>query len=166
MNAIKAIEQIASSNDRQQAIIFFLYFSRFEYSLKRLNYLTKSEEAKPDWDRYCRDNPNLLDGDLEEHVKNALKYLKNAPPKKQVVKNNGLDWEDDNYTGKYDLCRILTLLRRIRNNLFHGGKFPGGPKNDISRDRKLLESGLIIMQACLDRDNELEGIFLEYLLES
>ena len=34
---LKAIQRIARSEDRLLAIQFFLFFSRFEYALKRLN---------------------------------------------------------------------------------------------------------------------------------
>ena len=161
---IKAIEQIATIEDRSRAIVFFLFFSRFEYALKRAGYVAASEEAKADWNRYARENPAMFEKILASSAGKAAAFLQSAPPKKQVVTDRRLDWKVDNYSAKFDLERLFTLVRRIRNNLFHGGKFPAGPEEELSRDQRLLDAGLAIMQVCLDQDLRLQSYFLEELL--
>jgi hypothetical protein len=79
----------------------------------------------------------------------AKKYNETSP-KKQQVKSGLLVWGPDNYTGAFDLARAFCLVRRVRNNLFHGGKFPEGREEDVSRDQELLNAGIEIMQACQD----------------
>ena len=158
-----AIERIRKSEDRAQAIVFFLFFSRLEYALKRMGFAGESGEARADWQKYAQEHPDLLGKTKDERLKQAVAHLKESPPKKQIVSNGHLDWADDHFTGIFDLTRVLTLICRIRNNLFHGGKFTCGEELDISRDRKLLDAGLTIMQALLDQDNQLRHLFMEKL---
>jgi hypothetical protein len=163
MSPIVAIEQIARSEDRARAIVFFLFFARFEYALKRAGFTSKKEEAMADWTKYAGSFTNLLTENNEERFKGAIALLQSEPPKKQVVSGGRLAWSADNYTGSFDLARIFVLVCRVRNNLFHGGKFPEGPEADISRDQKLLDAGIVIMQGCLDFDEHLRHYFLEDL---
>lgn len=161
---IQAIEAIAKSEDRSRAIVFFLFFARFEYALKRTGFVTLSADAKANWTEYAQRHSELLERNSEERLGEAVAYLEKVPPKKQIVDSSGyLRWSDDFFTGSCDLARVFTLVRRIRNNLFHGGKFPEGPENDISRDRMLLDAGLVVMQACLDSDERLRTMFLDHL---
>ena len=53
---LEAIERIAQSADRVLAIQFFLFFSRFEYALKRLPKISvKDSGVQPDWDGYAKE---------------------------------------------------------------------------------------------------------------
>lgn len=160
---IEIITAIAKRDDTAQAILFFIFFSRFEYALKRAGYTTG--EAQPDWDKYAKEHIKMTERPSDP-FKSAMEFLKNAPPKKQVVKNNKLDWEPDNYTDVFNLERILVLVRRIRNNLFHGGKWPGGLKDDDSRNADLIDAGLKVLQACLELDRKLQKTFSEKLPEN
>jgi hypothetical protein len=166
MSPIESIECIARSEDRERAIIFFLFFARFEYALKRARFTRKNEgEAEADWDQYASSGAvaNLVEKNNEERFKAAVALLKAEPPKKQFVNNGVLAWGPDGYKGPFNLARIFCLVRRVRNNLFHGGKFPEGPENDISRDQKLLGASIVVLQACLDFDEDLRHRFLEQL---
>ena len=79
----------------------------------------------------------------------AIDYVLNNPPKKQVIQNGLLEWNDSrpNTNSKADL--VLLYVRRVRNNLFHGGKF-----NDHwfapERSEELLRYSLVILNACLE----------------
>ena len=138
MSPIASIEQIARSEDRARAIVFFLFFARFEYALKRVGFFTRGKgEVKADWQKYAGSVADLVTENNEERFRAAVDLLKSKPPKKQVVSDGRLDWSDDNDTS-FNLARIFVLVRRVRNNLFHGGKFQKGPEADISRDQELL----------------------------
>lgn len=162
---LTAIERIAQSEDRKLAIVFFLFFSRFEYALKRSGYLKQSSSkvnpASADWMQYAAKHPHILRENYDESLLKAVEYLAASPPKKQVSRNGELDWEDDCRDSLTDPARIFTLVCRIRNNLFHGGKFPSGPVADTDRDRRLIQAGIDIMQGCLNADSRLREIFLE-----
>src|SRR6266496_5519848 len=139
MSPLKAIEHIAKSDDRARAITFFLFFARFEYALKRAGFVRDPEQPKADWDEYARRQSDLLDKNTEVQFRDAVAYLKKSPPKKQVISQHGeLGWSDDRFSGPLDLSRVFILVRRVRNNLFHGEKFPIDPEGEFSRDRKLL----------------------------
>ena len=164
MSPITSIEEIARSEDRARAIVFFLFFARFEYALKRAGFTCKGEVAMADWTKYARSIASLLTENNEERFKGAVALFQSEPPKKQVVSGGRLSWRADHETGSFDLVRVLLLVCRVRNNLFHGGKFPEGPEADISRDEKLLDAGIAIMQGCLDFDEHLRHCFLEDLV--
>jgi len=46
-------------------------------------------------------------------------------PKKQVYSNKALQWNDVAQEAENENDLILLYVRRLRNNLFHGGKFDG-----------------------------------------
>ena len=160
---LSAVERIARAEDRWSAIVFFVFFSRYEYALKRAGYIQGRNGVKPDWDEYARCKRAILGQIMEGPADEAVRFLQEVPPKKQVIRNGKLGWEPDSYTGKFDLARLLTLVCRVRNNLFHGGKFQEGPEEDISRDRQLMEASLKVLQACLDTDHGLRSVFLAHL---
>ena len=157
---LQIIERIAKDSDRSLAVVFFLFFARFEYVLKRAGWVTVGPEAKADWDKYGRQHADLLTRNTEVRFQNAVAYLKQRPPEKQIVGSSGLAWASDQYSAAFDLARVLTLVCRIRNNLFHGGKFSSGPVPDASRDKDLLEAALIVMQGCLDFEAQLSADFI------
>ena len=58
-------------------------------------------------------------------------------------------WSESKRQTDLEADLILLYVRRVRNNLFHGGKFNEhwfAPE----RSQKLLESSLIILYHCLD----------------
>lgn len=70
------------------------------------------------------------------------------PPKKQVARAGRLYWEDAPATQGSDTERLLVHVRRVRNNLFHGGKFSETwPYPE--RSGKLVGASLVVLQACL-----------------
>jgi hypothetical protein len=163
---LKAIERIAQSGDRLLAIQFFLFFSRFEYALKRLpKILEKGSGVQPDWDGYAKDreyNTAWLQANNNQEFKEALLYLDAKPPKKQVFSDGELKWvAKSQESAPQSLSRALSYVRRVRNNLFHGSKFDRF--TDSSRDRELLTHCITILLVCVDCDKELREHFLEGL---
>ena len=160
-----AIEKIAKDGDRKRAVVFFLFFARFEYALKQARFVRRNgNRAEADWTRYAEHCAPLLDNNIQPRFQRAVEYLRNNPPKKQIVSGSRLEWTDDSLSGAWDVDRLLTLVRRVRNNLFHGGKsLVGHPEEAISRDAKLLNAALAVLEACLDWDSNLRSLFLEEL---
>ena len=54
---------------------------------------------------------------------------------------------------------LINLVKRVRNNLFHGEKLNQLLSDDKERDRELLRQGLIVLYACIDMENELKRFF-------
>ncbi len=129
----------------------FRQFSRFEYALKAAGHHPPNGNASPDWDGFARG----IDADLQERVGNdaglkaAVDFMIAHPPKKQRVVNEQLVWEvvpadRGNFTED-----LLVYVRRVRNNLFHGGKFSRGWL-DPKRSETLIRHSLTILDACLE----------------
>jgi hypothetical protein len=114
---------------------FFLIFARFEYALKQSGFLKKDERAKANWECFADSiNAELICITDIYEFKIAAGYLKEFPPKIQIkYEENGetkLKWVCQKPTGNE--ARVLTeYIKRVRNNLFHGGKAPFDPKRDI-----------------------------------
>ena len=101
----------------------FRMFARFEYALKAAGYHEGNGEAKPDWRRFAESIPDIFDNPSTLELQTAIDYLEQHPPKKQVVKDNVLEWQVSRPSTNLKSDLILLYVRRVRNNLFHGGKF-------------------------------------------
>jgi len=151
----KLLAQISA--DEHLIIRFFAVFSRFEYSLKRAGYvLDVNSGVSANWDKFASELNSSFDVNQYPQLKNAVEYIVHNPPKKQIRSSDGkLSWLDMPWDEKEPLLIwLLTAIRRIRNNLFHGGKFPKQPVQDPTRDQKLLEFGLCILETCLSLEVE------------
>lgn len=114
-----------------------------------------------DFDKFASELGAKFKPSLTPELADAVKYLKDNPPKKQMVKNNNLDWSAGNDDKKQPIINLmLVYIRRIRNNLFHGGKFPMRPIEELTRNEKLLNSSLVILNTCLRLDSKARDYFL------
>ena len=104
------------------AVELFKKFARVEYALKAAGFHYGEGEAKPNWDKFSSSVGGLLEKDPA--IAAAIKYMIEKLPKKQVIRNQLLEWEEaiPNASKTHE---ILLCVRRVRNNLFHGGKFSG-----------------------------------------
>ena len=130
---------------------FLACFARFEYALKRSGYASGTEkEVRADWDAFALTLKILPDQEIQA-VLTAGELLLNNPPQKQVLIAGSLDWKDGIPEGQADVQKILIYVRRVRNNLFHGGKFlvPTGPVDEPARNQALIDSSLAVLQAVL-----------------
>jgi hypothetical protein len=57
------------------------------------------------------------------------------------------------------LEKLLLLIRRVRNNLFHGEKLGVLLEGDSERDTDLLKHGLTILYACLQISTDVRSKF-------
>lgn len=130
---------------------FFLIFARAEFALKNSGFVKGNErEASPDWDRFAASIKNSFAKDKSDDLTQAANYILNNPPMKQVLRQNTLMWKANVPHGKLtDIEVLIRLVRRIRNNLFHGGKHNIALFEDTERTTRLLKSSLIVIQECL-----------------
>lgn len=132
-----------------KAAALFRQFARFEYTLKATGHHNGEGAAQPNWRRFAE----AIDGDFAkvdgEEFAEALAYFREHPPKKQVVRNGVLDWEDTEPQTDLEADRILLYVRRVRNNLFHGGKF-NGRWFEPQRSAELLQHSMAILDRCLE----------------
>jgi len=139
---------------------FFFVFSRFEHALSVTNYLTEGKGGvSPDWNKFAREMNDVFLATLSPEVKKAVRYYEVAPPRKQVVDFDSLTWKDVVPQTDYQLEKLLLLVRRVRNNLFHGEKFSVLLEGDSKRDMYLLGYGLTILYACLQSSIDIRRKF-------
>jgi len=151
--------------ERELVFDFFVAFSRFEYALKRHRRFTNGDThtVKADWDAFAREVEMQHQAGLSQLMKSAS-YLLTHPPKTQVLASDGVGWrKTKRRRDDTDLCYLLLLVRVVRNNLFHGGKFPNptGPVMDEGRNRKLIQSCLEVIESCLEMSQEIRQSFYE-----
>jgi len=143
---------LALVEDKDLIFRFFAVFSRFEYALKRHGFLKKKEQAEADWDSYANQLRGRFTTVKAPVFKTACDYLTSEPPKKQVVHANSLGWKAAVRANNESIeSYLLRLVRMVRNNLFHGGKYPYpvGPMSDPGRNRRLIRSALAVLEECL-----------------
>jgi hypothetical protein len=152
------------AEDKDLVFRFFAVFSRFEYALKRSKFLKPKDRAEADWDAYADDLRGRFTTVVVPAFKEACAYLIKKPPRTQIVLRDGLGWKktvrrDTEVEERY----VLRLVRTVRNNLFHGGKYPYpiGPVLDAARDRHLLECCLAVLEECLKLSPDVRRAFEE-----
>lgn len=133
---------------KELALGFLGVFSRFEYALKRAGYVKDNRtHVSPDWVTFGNELA-ALDPTALVSISASCPYLLANPPKRQVLRLGALDWEALP-KGKSQIEDILGLVRTVRNNLFHGGKFPTGPVAEPLRDKQLITDCLTVLQSLL-----------------
>jgi hypothetical protein len=138
---------------------FFFSFSRAEYALKASSFLTYDKGVKADWDKFIDDIKYKFNGNKTEELKIAIEYIKNNPPKKQVIENGLLGWEQSNNNYDHLVKFLNVMIRRVRNNLFHGGKLQTGFTEDASRDLELIKSAQIILKEMIELNDEVKHYY-------
>jgi hypothetical protein len=144
---------------------FFVFFSRFEFALKRTGHLKADKKrAEPDWPGFASD---LGDSFLDEvRGSGEAVALLTRPPKKQIVENDRLGWQDAEPIN--DVKKLFEAVCLVRNNLFHGGKFPEpiGFISDVSRDQELHVQSKRVLEMALEKNPSVKEAFCEEALQS
>jgi len=150
-----------------EAISFFVFFSRFEYSLKRGHHLKSTApgaRAEPDWVGFAKSLGTAFLDEVRKSGK-ACALLRDPPEKQIVGKNCDLDWKKSKPIK--NVIELFEAVCLVRNNLFHGGKFPEKDVPEVSRDRDLLLQTRWILELALEKRPSLKDIFCkDYLADS
>jgi hypothetical protein len=134
--------------DRELVFKFFAVFSLFEYALKSAGFRNESGDAMPDWEIFARKIEKRFNPKSSPEIEEAVKYLFEKPPKRQVV-HGTLGWQERTRpAGKTDCEWLSLIIRAVRNNLFHGGKFI----YERPRDTLLIQHSLTILEAWAKAD--------------
>jgi hypothetical protein len=134
---------------RALTLEFMATFSRFEFALKKSGYARGDDsQVSPNWDAFANDVAKL-DAAVLAPVLGTCQYLQQHPPKKQVLDNGLLRWVDRQGTSGSAIGDVLLSVRTVRNNVFHGGKFPDGMITDPLRDEQLIRDCLALLNALL-----------------
>jgi hypothetical protein len=138
------------------AFAIFKLFAQYECALKAMGFVKAGHggRAEPDWDRFVREvGRNLVTGSDRE-IADARRYLLSNPPKKQIVDSGRVKWQAVDNRDK-SAAALFGHIRRVRNNLYHGGKFH---RRWIEPDRSLLllRCALTLLDALVRKDRNLE----------
>lgn len=139
---------------------FFVIFSRMEYALKAEGFLINKRNAEADWPSFAeniKDQINKKTG--ENGFKKAIDYILTNSPKAQINENGIIKWEIRPASQGNDIKDLFTYIKRIRNNLFHGGKFSNGVLEDFDRDLNLVRSALIILKESINYNSKVHDAF-------
>ncbi|MGR6772086.1 hypothetical protein ACU36R_10695 [Pectobacterium brasiliense] len=126
---------------------FFMEFARYEFCLKMTGLTQGDGNAKANWDRYALEVEKIIASPGTTELAGAIDYILTYPPKKQIVRGGVLSWDETPIQGRNRAQQVFLLIRRIRNNLFHGGKF-NGRWFEPERSELLMQHALTILQAC------------------
>lgn len=147
-------------NFRDAAFDFFYKFSRFESALKENGYWTTEKDnkrIKPDWNKFEKKfgNSYSISFDAKRLVKERPKY--------QVTDGHKVDWKAVGLDHCKDdsLTAVITCLKAVRNNLFHGGKHGDLEHDDISRNILLLTLGKGVLDE-LAKEADFEADYIRY----
>jgi hypothetical protein len=149
------------NNGKDLIFKFFITFARFEFALKNSNdfcIVSQRGKCSADWDKFIKSIKDF-DPDINLDLREACMYIIENPPKKQSKRGNQLQWEDSVFEGT-GLQKLNIYIRRIRNNLFHGGKFNGIMIPDVSRNARLITSALIVLNNWIDLNQEIKDLFI------
>jgi hypothetical protein len=144
---------------------FFIVFSRFECALKA-SYATTCNNNNNNivhacWDAFLASMTNYDSVKKTESINNAIDYLTKYPPKIQTLQDHQLGWKEKPFDSNHTLIENLSWsIRRIRNNLFHGGKFNSNYENGVSRNHILLENAIVILEHWLQLKDTVKQNFL------
>jgi hypothetical protein len=126
---------------------FFREFARCEYCLKAVGLREpKRRDPTADWGAFANEVQAVFQTPSSSELAAAIKYYLEKPPKKQVLRNGLLDWDEAQPDHKNQAELVLRLVCRARNNLFHGGKF-NGHWFEPQRSEELLRHGLCILRS-------------------
>ena len=166
-SSVAAREQSGERTESTERLSFdelrvqlFRTVARMEYALKAAGYHRGDGEARADWDRLGRECDHFLTEPSTPALKAAIDYLVDEPPRKQVIEKEQLEWKEVAAYGQTLGERLLVYVRRVRDNLFHGGKIDG-KWFEPERSEPLLKYSLTVLLACLEACPDIEKAYYE-----
>lgn len=144
------------------AFEFFETFAKLEFALKLSGYLTVDRNNVPwtNWAAFSDELEEFFTTESSPKFRNAKLYLlKNQPKREQVDSNGKIFFQEDksdlnNLPSESEKNRkLFDLVKIVRNNLFHGGKF-NGEIISPGRNREVILSSLHILNGCIQAETE------------
>ncbi|WP_342244335.1 hypothetical protein [Pseudomonas sp. OTU5201] len=137
--------ETVSGSLTQKAFEFFFWFSRFEAALKESGFLKSDVEgavAEPSWEKFVHAYAAKY-----TPTESGKKLLELAPERQIVGVGKKLAWRPvDTGNCRTELCKVVRMLKTLRNNVFHGGKSGGAGWDQPDRTETLLDNGISELQ--------------------
>lgn len=133
-------------------------FARCEYALKGSGFAKGGlTSVEANWDAFAIAIDWHLRRVTDENFKQSVHFLLTEPPRKQVLRNGRVEWKDSPPDPNIPKAQqVLLMVRRIRNNLFHGAKVWSPEYGNRERDIKLVEAGLVVLKRCNSLNREVQ----------
>lgn len=143
------------------AIEFIAVFSRMEHALKSTLYATGNiQRVEPNWDRFANDIDAEFKAIDNPSLTEAVKFILSEPPRKQILGDDGVQFVDQTIDcNQRTTQQALLMVRTVRNNLFHGGKYLPDGEIDEGRNKRLVEASLLILNACCKLHQEVRNSY-------
>ncbi len=134
----------------------FRIFARFEFALKMAGFVEmRGNRVEVCWDRFANSAPIGADFLARVIADGLAPTMLAAPPKADRVENGqyGFNETASEILSAQDL---FGAIRRVRNNLFHGGKYFD---DDFPRNRRLVKEALSILLFAAERHPDVNFFF-------
>jgi hypothetical protein len=148
--------------DHERVFHFLAIFARYECALKRSGFVRRGShgEADADWNTYADHISTRLARLTSPRYVTARDRILEKPPLRECLYNGRIHLlPNPRRKGETDARYLLRVVRDVRNNLFHGGKFQNDESAELARDRLLIDSAIIVLEASADVDDSIRGFF-------
>ncbi|HGM5957548.1 hypothetical protein [Stenotrophomonas maltophilia] len=131
-------------------------FARCEYALKGSGFVRGgSNSVEANWDSFAASIDWHFRRVKDPAFKEAVAYLLAEPPRKQVLKDGRVGWKDSPPDPNLPKAQqTLLMIRRVRNNLFHGAKVWSPEYMNRDRDIDLVRAGILVLDHCIRINDE------------
>lgn len=145
--------------ERELVCEFFAMFARFEYAMKATHYCwCDNGRAAPNWKDLALKLGSRIERTLSEPpARELIDYLLTEPPQVQKFVNGKAEFQAQKLSGANLGAQTIDGAKRVRNNLFHGGKHT--PHSAPERDTTLIKAAMAVLDACLSVDPDLKSEF-------
>jgi hypothetical protein len=142
---------------------FLAIFSRAEHALKSSKFaIGNSHKVEAGWDKFAN---SINDSFLKikcNVLQEAKMYLLQHPPKKQILENGLVVFVNQNRNETQNQTQqLLLMIRTVRNNLFHGGKYLPGGEIEPGRNMLLVQHSITILMECIKLNDMVYKSFQE-----
>jgi hypothetical protein len=138
---------------------FFMLFSKFEYALKMSGFHNGNGNAKADWESFSSSIDDVFLENPSQETSEGIAYFNKKPPRKQVVTEGKLAWSDNPPNSKTKTGQLVLYVCRVRNNVFHGGKYCGHFLSVPDRSEMLIKSCIEILNHALALSHDVKEAF-------
>ncbi|MCA1860781.1 hypothetical protein LE191_11780 [Janthinobacterium sp. HSC-3S05] len=146
---------------QELAYEFIGVFARCEYALKSTHFAKGGAvSVEANWDTFATSIDENFGRVPAQPFKDAVTYLLTESPRKQILRGGRVDWKisppDVNLP---EAQQVLLMVRRVRNNLFHGAKIWSPEYNNRIRDVKLVEASLCVLKHVVELNRDVNVAF-------
>jgi hypothetical protein len=139
------------------ALKFFRTFSRMEFALKTCGCLPQTGNASADWSAFAKRLDKAQNFFTEIRNSGKADTLLTEPARKQVSQSGILSFERG--VQPRNTQQLLEGICRVRNNLFHGGKYGDPDYSNRVRNERLVAEAQWVLEKALKRDDEVRWAF-------